>query len=354
MSGSTSDSRSGGGSVSTACAAASGRVYAVRLCALRAAISAELVAWTCASHSSAATERTSRDSACRSPDSDGRSGVDGSDVAVSLAIGPLTVSCGVGSSGGIGAGAGAGAGIGGAGVHSTPTVVQSLKVLPSVTRRLTVGAWSVAVATKRIWPDCSALRLNCPSAVPGAFTASKRPPVTVPTSTRRDVVLPSGSCAFSTAGPSVSGWSLWIFQGASVSAGGSLTLSMKTVRVCGALLRTPSRTVAVRTTEARCSWSSVAGSTTRMVPVAASTASAGLPASVQPDRVVPGSASVARSVPTTVPAGLFSRTCRVCAASTTGALGTTCTGTALPNSELSPQGRAAVAADCTVAVADTT
>ena len=39
---------------------------------------------------------------------------------------------------------------------------------------------------------------------------------------------------------------------------------------------------------------------------------------------------------------------------TTGALGTTCTGTALPNSELSPQGRAAVAADCTVAVADTT
>ena len=233
-------------------------------------------------------------------------------------------------------------------------MVQALKVLPSLTRNWTVGAWSAAVATKRIWPDCSAFRLNCASAVPGAFTASKRPPVTVPTSTRRDVVLPSGSCAFSTAGPSVSGWSLWIFQGASVSAGGSLTLSMKTVRVCGALLRTPSRTVAVRTTEARCSWSSVAGSTTRMVPVAASTASAGLPASVQPDRVVPGSASVARSVPTTVPAGLFSRTCRVCAASTIGALGTTCTGTALPNSELSPQGRAAVVADCTVAVADTT
>jgi len=111
--------------------------------------------------------------------------------------------------------------------------------------------------------------------------------------------------------------------------------------------------VVVSTTEVNVSWSSVAGSTTRIVPVAASTASAVLPVSVQPDKVVPGSASVACSVPTTVPAGLFSDTCRVCAASTTGALGTTCTATALPNSELSPQGLGAMAADCTVAVADT-
>ena len=112
-------------------------------------------------------------------------------------------------------------------------------------------------------------------------------------------------------------------------------------------------------TAASRSWSSAAGSTTRTVPVAASTASAVLPVRVQPDRVLPGSASLPRSVPTTVPAGLFSATCRRWPASTTGALGTTCTTTALPNSELSPQGlrgagAPAVGAVCTVAVAVTT